>query len=122
MKIFKNETKRILLGNKWVDVQIIIKTQEDPVLDIDDLSKQDQDRINKGELTCCLLTVEAHLFDVVGFDVLGNVFFSGPEGINSTLKEYNMVENAVADLKHHCLTTYNALADCFEGDLNEHQA
>jgi hypothetical protein len=96
-------TAKINGMDKNVIITIKFDHESDP--DLDGMSPQEQEqtlsKIERGQLDCMFVMVTAHWAELSyfeGSDCLGQVFSASRADFDSTLKDHNMVQNAILEL------------------------
>lgn len=118
MELLKSFTKPIQIGKVRETAKVSISFEYDgnaPDFDYGNSEENAKElaRFESGELLNILIVVKAELDGEIGTDCLGQCFIEADNlkaGIEKTVKDHNMVDQALAELKVNILYQANILA------------
>lgn len=115
MNAFNSFETQVIVNGKVIPAHIDIYVENDESVAIEDLSDDptEQARIirqlDRSDLMIATVTVKASALGLDGYDSLGAVFIKSPSDAEETLKEYDMVNNAIAELQLSIWNKYQEL-------------
>jgi hypothetical protein len=104
-----------LNGTVEFPVTIEILCEDDQFNDGDiDFETEDEKQkflrdIDRGHISCLHVTVLAKYSEFHGRDDLGKVYAKSPQEVEDIVKEYDMINSALIDLKHNMRQSFETL-------------
>ncbi|NJO48181.1 MAG: hypothetical protein HC840_00535 [Leptolyngbyaceae cyanobacterium RM2_2_4] len=121
MQLFKAFKTTALINGLTKDVVISIETDHDEAdlshMESDERAKTER-RLERGQLDCVWVKVTARFSELSHFegtDSLGQVFVSSPKDLEDTVSEYDMSQNAIADLVAQTLQGVESIQTFLKG-------
>lgn len=98
-EIFNQFDQEIEWNGRTITANIIIYINVDDYYDASDDDEETIEKLADGTLSVCIVECVAQWEGVTGLDILGGVIAGSQQDIQETVAYYNMVNNALVELK-----------------------